>query len=59
MSNATDRLRHLYDRFNARDIEAALGMMHHDLLWANGMEGGHVSGHNEVRRYWTRQWGGN
>jgi hypothetical protein len=25
-------------------------------MWANGMEGGHVHGRDEVRSYWTRQW---
>jgi len=25
-------------------------------MWANGMEGGHVHGHEAVRSYWTRQW---
>jgi hypothetical protein len=24
--------------------------------WANGMEGGHVVGHDGVRNYWTRHW---
>jgi hypothetical protein len=26
--------------------------------WANGMEGGHVVGHDGVRNYWTRHWPG-
>jgi hypothetical protein len=46
----------LYDRFNARDMEAVIAVMHPDIVWANGMEGGHVSGHQGVREYWTRQW---
>jgi hypothetical protein len=45
-----------YDRFNTRDIEAVLAAPHEDVIWANGMEGGHVNGHDEVRSYWTRQW---
>jgi ketosteroid isomerase-like protein len=52
----TDLLKRLYARFNARDIEAVLAMMHRDVMWANGMEGGHVHGHDGVREYWTRQW---
>jgi hypothetical protein len=56
MSSNLELLKRLYDRFNARDMEAVIAMMHPDVLWANGMEGGHVSGHNEVRNYWTRQW---
>jgi hypothetical protein len=30
--------------------------MHPDVVWANGMEGGHVYGRDEVRSYWNRQW---
>jgi ketosteroid isomerase-like protein len=46
----------VYDRFNPRDIETVLAAMHEDVVWANGMEGGHVHGRDEVRNYWTRQW---
>jgi ketosteroid isomerase-like protein len=49
-------LNKLYGRFNARDMDAALALMHPDVEWANGMEGGHVNGHQGVRVYWTRQW---
>jgi SnoaL-like domain len=42
--------------FNARDMEAALATMYRDVVWANGLEGGHVYGHDSVRDYWTRQW---
>ena len=45
-----------YAVFNARNIEAALTMMHPDVVWPNGMEGGYVHGHEGVRDYWTRQW---
>ena len=51
-----DFLKHVYDRFNARDMETVLAAMHEDVLWANGMEGGHVQGRDAVRSYWTRQW---
>jgi hypothetical protein len=27
-----------------------------DVDWPNGWEGGHLTGHDEVRAYWTRQW---
>jgi SnoaL-like domain len=33
-----------------------LAIMHDDVVWANGLEGGHVYGHAGVRDYWTRQW---
>ncbi|MPZ41479.1 MAG: ketosteroid isomerase [Rhizobiales bacterium] len=56
MPGDTELLVHLYDRFNARDMEAVLATMHPDVVWANGLEGGHVYGHDGVRDYWTRQW---
>ncbi len=45
-----------YRDFNARRIDAVLARMHPDVMWANGMEGGHVYGVEAVRAYWTRQW---
>src|SRR6266567_4708485 len=56
MSDEVDLLKRVYDRFNARDMETVLAAMHEDVIWANGMEGGHVHGRDEVRSYWTRQW---
>jgi hypothetical protein len=56
MVSDTEVLKYLYDRFNVRDIEAVLAMLHRDVVWANGMEGGYVHGHDGVRSYWTRQW---
>jgi hypothetical protein len=49
-------VKRLYDRFNARDMETVLAGLHEDVIWANGMEGGHVRGREGVRSYWTRQW---
>ena len=46
----------LYEAFHARDIELALSGMHHDVPWANWMEGGSVHGRSGVRDYWMRQW---
>lgn len=46
----------LYERFNARDIDAVLAHLSDDVDWPNGWEGGYVRGHDEVRAYWTRQW---
>lgn len=46
-----------YREFNARHIDAVLALMHPDVVWPNGMEGGYVHGHDGVRAYWTRQWG--
>jgi ketosteroid isomerase-like protein len=56
MSDDVELLRRVYALFNGRDIESVLAAMHPDVAWANGMEGGHVRGRDEVRRYWKRQW---
>jgi hypothetical protein len=48
-------LRRAYEAFNARDIDGALALMHPDVDWPNGMEGGREVGHGAVRAYWTRQ----
>jgi len=56
MSDEVELLKRVYDRFNSRDMETVLAAMHEDVIWANGMEGGHVHGRKEVRSYWTRQW---
>ena len=53
---ASALLTEAYDAFNARDIERALAVMHPEVDWPNGMEGGYVHGHGAVREYWTRQW---
>jgi ketosteroid isomerase-like protein len=46
----------LYENFNARRMEAILSMLADDVVWANGMDGGHHHGREAVREYWTRQW---
>jgi len=51
-----DLIENAYHAFNARDIDAALSLMHADVDWPNGWEGGRVRGHREIRDYWTRQW---
>ena len=56
MPDKTEFLKRVYDRFNARDMESVLAAMHEDVMWANGMEGGHVHGRVGVRSYWTHQW---
>jgi hypothetical protein len=45
-----------YAAFNARDIDTALSTMHPEVQWPKAFEGGYVSGPNEIREYWTRQW---
>ena len=49
-------LKRAYAAFNARDVDGALALMHPDVAWPNGFEGGMVHGHEAVRAYWTRQW---
>jgi ketosteroid isomerase-like protein len=49
-------IRHIYERFNARDIDGVLAALTDDVAWANGMDGGHVHGKAAVREYWTGQW---
>ena len=56
MPDPVEFLKGVYERFNARDMESVLGAMQDDVVWANGMEGGHVHGREGVRAYWTRQW---
>lgn len=45
-----------YLSFNERKIDDVLALMHADVDWPNGWEGGYVHGHNEIKEYWTRQW---
>ena len=49
-------LERTYAAFNARDIDTVVVVMHPDVIWPNGMEGGTVVGQAGVRAYWTRQW---
>jgi hypothetical protein len=34
MTDAVEALKKVYERFNARDIEAVLAAMHDDVIWA-------------------------
>jgi len=46
-----------YSAFNKRDIDAALALMTEDVSWPKASEGGKIIGKEEIRAYWTRQWG--
>ncbi len=48
-------VRAAYRAFNARDIEAALQLMHPEVDWPNAWEGGRVVGRDAVAEYWRRQ----
>jgi hypothetical protein len=50
------RLRAMYEAFNAREIDAVLSQMAPDVDWPNAWEGGRIRGDEGVRDYWTRQW---
>jgi hypothetical protein len=56
MDGNIELLKHIYNRFNARDIDAVLAVLADDVAWANGMDGGHVHGREAIREYWTKQW---
>jgi ketosteroid isomerase-like protein len=55
MSDAEELLRSAYRAFNARDVEAAVELMHTEVDWPNAWEGGRVIGRAAVRDYWKRQ----
>ena len=55
MPDAEETLRSAYNAFNARDIDAAVELMHTDVDWPNAWEGGRVLGRDAVREYWIRQ----
>ena len=52
----SDLIHKAYSAFNSRDIDSALATFHVDVQWPKAFEGGYVSGHDEIRDYWTRQW---
>jgi hypothetical protein len=57
VSKERDLLIFVYEAFNRRDLDSILNVLHPEVEWPNGMEGGWVQGHEGVRAYWTRQWG--
>lgn len=48
-------LQNLYEAFNKREIETVISLMHPNVKWANGMEGGFIYGRDRVRDYWEKQ----
>lgn len=44
-----------YRAFNAREVEAAIALMHPQVDWPNAWEGGRVIGREAVLAYWRRQ----
>ncbi|MGH9468345.1 MAG: nuclear transport factor 2 family protein [Terriglobales bacterium] len=45
-----------YAAFNRRDTDAALALMTPEVRWPKASEGGEVTGRDEIRLYWLRQW---
>ncbi|QFS52332.1 nuclear transport factor 2 family protein [Nostoc sphaeroides] len=56
MSSNQQFLQNLYEAFNKGEIETIISVMHPDVKWANGVEGGFVYGRDAVREYWTNQY---
>jgi hypothetical protein len=56
MSPNQQFLQNLYEAFNNRELETIISVMHPDVKWANGVEGGFVYGRDAVREYWTNQY---
>jgi hypothetical protein len=57
MKDAKTVIEQAYSAFNKRDIDGALALMTQDVSWPKASEGGKVVGKEEIRAYWTRQWG--
>ena len=55
MPGDEDILRAAYRAFNARDVGAAVELMHPEVDWPNAWEGGRVIGREAVTAYWARQ----
>jgi limonene-1,2-epoxide hydrolase len=56
VSSNQQLLQSLYTAFNNRELETIISVMHPDVKWANGVEGGFVYGQRRVREYWTNQY---
>ena len=57
MADTRTVIEQAYAAFNRRDVDGALALMTQDVSWPKASEGGKVVGKEEVRAYWTRQWG--
>jgi hypothetical protein len=57
MADAKAMIEQAYSAFNKRDVDGVLALMTEDVSWPKAAEGGRVVGKEEVRAYWTRQFG--
>ncbi|HSR94828.1 MAG TPA: nuclear transport factor 2 family protein [Solirubrobacterales bacterium] len=55
MRSAEETLRAACAAFNARDVEAAIELVHPEVDWPNAWEGGRAVGRRAVADYWARQ----
>ncbi len=51
-----DLIKKSYAAFNERKIDKALSTMQPTVQGSDAWEGGYISGHAEIKSYWTRQW---
>ena len=51
-----DLIKQAYAAFNKRNIDEVLATFHPEVQWSKAWEGGYISGHEEIKEYWTRQW---
>jgi hypothetical protein len=57
MADTKTLIKQAYSAFNRRDIDGVFALMTEDVNWPKASEGGRVVGKEEIRAYWTRQWG--
>lgn len=57
MATTNELIAQIYSAFNRRNIDEALALMNENVDWPKSSEGGRAVGKEEVRAYWTRQWG--
>lgn len=57
MTDTKTVIEQAYSAFNRRNIDSALALMTEDVSWPKASEGGKIIGKEEIRAYWTRQWG--
>lgn len=56
MSSPEVTIAQAYAAFNERDVEQVLSLMSDSVCWAKASEGGSVTGKEEIRDCWRRQW---
>ena len=53
---AVQLIERAFAALNARDIDGALACLHPDFDCPDGLEGGRLQGHGQVRAHWTGLW---